>query len=146
MNDELLKALAMIGGYGAVTLAAIGSATGTGIAGQAAIAAWKRCYVQSKPAPFLLVALAGTPLSQTIYGMILMMLIKGGSGNGIFYLALGLFAGLGLMTSAIFQGKAAAAGCDAFGETNNGFTNYLTICGIIETVALFALVFGIMVL
>ena len=146
MNEELMKALAMIGGYGAVTLGAIGSAIGAGVAGQAAIAAWKRCYVQGKPAPFLLVALAGTPLSQTIYGMILMMLIKGGSGNGIFYLALGLFAGVGLMASAIFQGKAAAAGCDAFGETNKGFTNYLTICGIVETVALFALVFGIIVL
>ena len=142
----MLKALAMVGGYGAVMFAAIGSAVGAGIAGQAAIAAWKRCYVQSKPAPFLLVALAGTPLSQTIYGMILMMIIKGGNGNGIFYLALGLFAGIGLMTSAIFQGKAAAAGCDAFGETNKGFTNYLTICGIVETVALFALVFGIMVI
>ena len=146
MNEEMLKALAMVGGYGAVMFAAIGSAVGAGIAGQAAIAAWKRCYVQSKPAPFLLVALAGTPLSQTIYGMILMMIIKGGNGNGIFYLALGLFAGIGLMTSAIFQGKAAAAGCDAFGETNKGFTNYLTVCGIVETVALFALVFGIMVI
>ncbi len=146
MNEELLKALAMAGGYAAVALAAVGSAVGSGIAGQAAIAAWKRCYAQNKPAPFLLVALAGTPLSQTIYGMILMMLIKGGNGNGIFYLTMGIFAGFGLMASAIFQGKAAAAGCDAFGETNKGFTNYLTICGIVETVALFALVFGIMVI
>ena len=129
-----------------VALSAIGSAVGASIAGQAAIAAWKRCYAQGKPAPFLLVALAGSPLSQTIYGMILMMLIKGGTGNGIFYLALGVFAGIALMASAIFQGKAAAAGCDAFGETNKGFTNYLTICGIVETVALFALVFGIMVI
>jgi V/A-type H+-transporting ATPase subunit K len=146
MNEEMLKALAMIGGYGAVMFAAIGSAVGSGIAGQAAIAAWKRCYVQNKPAPFLLVALAGAPLSQTIYGMILMMLLKGGSGNGLFYMLMGIFAGFGLMASAIFQGKAAAAGCDAFGETGKGFTNYLTVCGIVETVALFALVFGIMVI
>jgi len=146
MNEELLKALAMVGGYASVALAAVGSAIGSGIAGQAAIAAWKRCYAQNKPAPFLLVALAGTPLSQTIYGMILMMLIKGGTGSGIFYLGMGIFAGMGLMMSAIFQGKAAAAGCDAFGETSKGFTNYLTICGIVETVALFALVFGIMVI
>ena len=146
MSEEMLKALAMSGGYATVALSAIGSAVGASIAGQAAIAAWKRCYVQGKPAPFLLVALAGTPLSQTIYGMILMMIIKGGNGNGIFYLALGVFAGIALMASAIFQGKAAAAGCDAFGETNKGFTNYLTICGIVETVALFALVFGIMVI
>ena len=146
MSEEMLKALAMSGGYATVALAAIGSAIGSSIAGQAAIAAWKRCYAHGKPAPFLLVALAGSPLSQTIYGMILMMLIKGGTGSGIFYLALGVFAGIALMASAIFQGKAAAAGCDAFGETNKGFTNYLTVCGIIETVALFALVFGIMVI
>ena len=146
MSEEMLKALAMSGGYATVALAAIGLAIGSSIAGQAAIAAWKRCYAHGKPAPFLLVALAGSPLSQTIYGMILMMLIKGGTGSGIFYLALGVFAGVALMASAIFQGKAAAAGCDAFGETNKGFTNYLTVCGIIETVALFALVFGIMVI
>ena len=146
MSEEMLKALAMSGGYATVALSAIGSAVGASIAGQAAIAAWKRCYAMGKPAPFLLVALAGSPLSQTIYGMILMMLIKGGTGNGIFYLALGVFAGIALMASAIFQGKAAAAGCDAFGETNKGFTNYLTVCGIVETVALFALVFGIMVI
>lgn len=155
MTNDLALALAMAGGYAAVALAAIGSATGCGIAGQAAVAAWKRCYAQNKPAPFLLVALAGTPLSQTIYGMILMMLIKGGiakavadscSSLAIFYLVMGVVAGFGFMFSSIYQGKAAAAGCDAFGETNKGFTNYLTICGIVETVALFALVFGIMVI
>lgn len=155
MTNDLALALAMAGGYAAVALAAIGSATGCGIAGQAAVAAWKRCYAQNKPAPFLLVALAGTPLSQTIYGMILMMLIKGGiakavadscSSLAIFYLVMGVVAGFGFMFSSIFQGKAAAAGCDAFGETNKGFTNYLTIAGIVETVALFVLVFGIIVI
>ncbi|MBE6369598.1 MAG: V-type ATP synthase subunit K [Lentisphaerae bacterium] len=155
MTNDLALALAMAGGYAAVALAAIGSATGCGIAGQAAVAAWKRCYAQNKPAPFLLVALAGTPLSQTIYGMILMMLIKGGiakavadscSSLAIFYLVMGVVAGFGFMFSSIYQGKAAAAGCDAFGETNKGFTNYLTIVGIVETVALFVLVFGIIVI
>ena len=154
-NPELSYSMAMCGGYAAVALAAVGSSVGAGIAGQAAIAAWKRCYAQNKPAPFLLVALAGTPLSQTIYGMILMMLIKNNIAGALaantpiyplFYMMLGMWAGLGLMLSSIYQGKAAAAGCDAFGETNKGFTNYLTIAGIVETVALFVLVFGIMVL
>ena len=57
--------------------AAIGSAYGAGVAGLAAIGSWKKCYVQNRPAPFLLVALAGMPLSQTIYGMILMMVMRG---------------------------------------------------------------------
>ena len=34
-------------------IAAIGSAIGIGIAGQGAIGAWKRCYINNKPAPFL---------------------------------------------------------------------------------------------
>ncbi|MPM71841.1 hypothetical protein SDC9_118812 [bioreactor metagenome] len=154
-NPELSYSLAMCGGYAAVALAAVGSSVGAGIAGQAAIAAWKRCYAQNKPAPFLLVALTGTPLSQTIYGMILMMLIKNNIAAALaantpiyplFYMTLGIWAGVGLMLSSIYQGKVAGAGCDAFGETGKGFTNYLTIAGVIETVALFVLVFGIMVL
>ena len=73
----LMNALANAGGYLAIGLAAIGSAYGAGVAGLAAIGSWKKCYVQNRPAPFLLVALAGMPLSQTIYGMILMMVMRG---------------------------------------------------------------------
>ena len=155
LSPELNYELAMCGGYAAVALAAVGSSIGAGVAGQAAIAAWKRCYAQNKPAPFLLVVLAGAPLSQTIYGMILMMLIKSNITDAIakqaavyplFYLLLGVLAGVGFMLSSIYQGKTTAAGSDAFGETGKGFTNYLTIAGIVETVALFVLVFGIMVL
>ena len=61
LSPELSYQLAMCGGYAAVALAAVGSSVGAGVAGQAAIAAWKRCYAQNKPAPFLLVVLAGAP-------------------------------------------------------------------------------------
>ena len=146
----MLQALAMGAAYTAVGLAAIGSAIGTGIAGSTAIGAWKKCYQQGKEAPFLLLAMVGAPLSQTIYAMIMMIVIKGklaaAPQNALLYICIGLLGGMAQMLSAIFQGKAAAAGCDAFGETNKGFINYLTICGIVETVALFALVFGIMVI
>ena len=47
-------------------IAAIGSAIGIGIAGQAAIGAWKKCYMQNKAAPFILTVFAGAPLTQTI--------------------------------------------------------------------------------
>jgi hypothetical protein len=46
--------------------------------------------------------------------------------------------------SAWYQGKAAAGGCDAFAETGKGFANYLMILGVVETVAIFALVFSLM--
>ena len=50
----------MLGYFGAACvlgIAAIGSAIGIGIAGQAAIGAWKRCYMNNKPAPFILTVL-----------------------------------------------------------------------------------------
>ena len=52
-------------------IAAIGSAFGTGIAGMAAVGAWKKAFSQNKAAPFIIIAFVGAPLSQTIYGMIL---------------------------------------------------------------------------
>ena len=50
-------------------------------------------------------------------------------------------AGLGIGVSAWFQGYAGAAGADALAETGQGFGNYLMTLGVIETVALFVLVF-----
>lgn len=150
MEQAMMVALAKAGGYAAVGLAAIGSSIGTGVAGTSAIGAWKKCYQQDKPAPFLLLALAGAPLSQTIYGMIMMILISGAAAktpeNWPVYLFVGLFGGLAQMFSALFQGRAAAGGCNAFAETNQGFANYLMILGVVETCAIFALVFSIMVM
>lgn len=148
MDVEMMKALGMVGGYAAVGLAAVGSSLGTAIGGSAAIGAWKKCYQQDKPAPFLLIALAGAPLSQTIYGMIMMIIIKSKlAANPALWplmLAIGLFGGFGLLFSAWGQGRAAAGGCNAFGETNQGFANYLMVLGIVETCAIFALVFSLL--
>ncbi len=56
---------------------------------------------------------------------------------------LDLFAGFIIGMSAYMQGKAAAKGADALAETGKGFGNYLMVVGIIETVALFVMVFTI---
>ncbi len=124
-------------------LAAFGSALGTGVAAQSAVGAWKRAYMQNKPASFLLVAFTGFPLSQTFYGLILMNTIvanlAGLEGGAI--LGIGVFGGLAIGASAFLQGAAAAAACDAFGETGKGFANYVLVLGIIESVALLAMVF-----
>lgn len=124
MEVEMMKALAMAGGYAAIGLAAMGSAMGTGIGGSAAIGAWKKCYQQDKPAPFLLIALAGAPLSQTIYGMILMILIKGKMADNPaawpLYLTIGVLGGLGLMFSAWYQGKAARRRLQRFRRNQSG--------------------------
>ena len=154
MDSSIMMALAKAGGLAALGVAAVGSAIGSGLAGASAIGAWKKCYAQSKAAPFILITFIGAPLSQTIYGMILMNTIVGkvaGEGaaewaaaNWAACLLAGLCGGLGMCFSAWYQGKAGAAGADALAETGQGFGNYLMTLGVVETVALFVLVFSMM--
>ena len=148
MTQGNMTILSLVAGYAAVGLAAIGSAIGTGIAAQAAIGAWKKCYAQGKQAPFLLLSMVGMPLSQTIYAMIIMIVVKQHAEKNPEYMpiliAIGIFGGLAQMVSAIYQGKAAAGACVAYAESNQGFANYLMVLGIVETCAIFALVFSIM--
>ena len=134
----------MLGAAICMGIAAIGSAIGIGIAGQGAIGAWKRCYMNNKPAPFILTVFAGAPLTQTIYGFLLMSIkLKTlGAENPGMALGLGIASGLAMCFSAIAQGKAGAAGSDALGETGKGFTQYIMVVGLCESVALFAMVFS----
>ncbi|MDR1949811.1 MAG: V-type ATP synthase subunit K [Spirochaetaceae bacterium] len=139
MNLGLLGAGLVMG------IAAVGSAIGIGIAGQAVIGAWKKCYIANKPAPMTLLAFGGAPLTQTFYGFILGLLFMkpaalANPANGSLYLGIGLASGLAMAFSAIAQGKAGAAGADATGETGKGFVNYMMIVGVCETVAIFAMV------
>ena len=134
----------MLGAAICMGIAAIGSAIGIGIAGQGAIGAWKRCYMNNKPAPFILTVFAGAPLTQTIYGFLLMSIkLKTlGAENPGMALGLGIASGLAMCFSAIAQGKAGAAGSDALGETGKGFAQYIMVVGLCESVALFAMVFS----
>ena len=145
MNPEALAAfnqtLGIAGAVACLGLSATGSAFGTGYAGTAAMGAWKKCYAQNKPAPFILLGLVGAPITQTLYGMILMFVMFGKAGAGLPLLILGIVSGLGIGFSALFQGRAAAAACDAQAETGQGLTNYFAALGIIETVAIFTMVF-----
>ena len=135
----------MLGAAVVMGIAAIGSAIGIGIAGQGAIGEWKRCYINNKPAPFILTVFAGAPLTQTIYGFLLMQQMAKSTQNPGFLLGLGIASGLAMAFSAIAQGKAGAAGSDALGETGKGFAQYIMVVGLCETVALFAMVFSMIV-
>ena len=141
MEMSVLAQFKDLGMAASVSLAAVGSALGTGAAGMAAVGAWKKCYAQSKAAPFLLLAFVGAPLTQIIYGMILMGKISEAVANGSFYWGTGILGGLAMGTSAWMQGKAGASGADALAETGKGFVNYFIVLGIIETVALFVMAF-----
>ncbi len=135
--------IGMLGIGAALALAACGSAIGAGSAGMAAVGAWKKCFAQNKPAPFTLIAFVGAPLTQTIYGYILMnTLFQAADGaNPWLILGAGVFGGLAMGFSAAFQGKAAASASDALAETGKGFGQYIMVLGIVETVALFVMVF-----
>ncbi len=131
-------------GIGAVLgLAAVGSGLGTGVAGMAAIGAWKKAFMQNKAASFMLIAFVGAPMTQTIYGMIVMNKIAELANRGVYAWGVGLFCGLAIGVSAWMQGKAAACAADAMGETGKGFGNYIVVIGIIETVALFVMAFSL---
>ena len=158
-------AMIVAGAVACLGLAGAGSAFGTGFAAAAAVGAWKKCYAANKPAPFLLLSFVGAPITQTLYGMILMFIMLGKvefvksaegvvtgvvplvcEGAGVPCLLAGIFSGLAIGLSALFQGRAGAAACDAQAETNQGFTNYLAALGIVETVAIFAMVFALIAL
>ncbi|MBU2600345.1 V-type ATP synthase subunit K [bacterium] len=125
-----------------LSLSAIGSALGTGIAGMAAVGVWKKAFSQNKPASFMLVAFVGAPLTQTIYGMIIMNKMAEMVIKGSYFWSIG-FCGFAIGSSALMQGKAAAVACNAMGETGKGFGNYIIVLGIIETVALFVMAFAL---
>jgi V/A-type H+-transporting ATPase subunit K len=127
-------------------LSACGSGAGAGVAGMAAIGAWKKKYSQNKPASFLLLAFVGAPLTQTIYGMIVMNRMYELASQGQYLIGIGAFCGAAIGLSAYFQGKCAACACDAMEETGKGFGNYMIIFGMTETVALLVMAFTLGIL
>jgi len=149
MSPEAAAEMGRMGAVAAMALAAAGSALGTYSAGAGAVGAWKKLLAQGKPAPFTLFTFVGAPLSQTIYGMILMITMTGKADAGYnpwALLGVGIAAGIGIGASAYGQGRAGAHCADALAETGQGFSNYLAVIGIVETVAIFVLVFTILAL
>jgi len=112
--------IGMIGPAAALGLAAVGSAFGTGVASQAAVGGWKKCFANNKPAPFMLVAFSGAPLTQTIYGFLLMLFISGSDKDPLMLMAAGIFGGMAMGFSAFFQGKVGARAADSLAETGKG--------------------------
>ena len=149
MSPEAAAEMGRMGAVAAMALAAAGSALGTYSAGAGAVGAWKKLLAQGKPAPFTLFTFVGAPLSQTIYGMILMITMTGKADAGYnpwALLGVGIAAGIRIGASAYGQGRAGAHCADALAETGQGFSNYLAVIGIVETVAIFVLVFTILAL
>jgi V/A-type H+/Na+-transporting ATPase subunit K len=127
-----------------LSIASIGSAIGTGLAGMAAIGAWKKMIISGQKSATALLIFVGAPLSQVIYGMILKNAIADANldpDSYVWQLLIGLLAGAAMAGSAIFQGKAGARACDAIAAGANDVAKYIMVIGIVETVALFVMIF-----
>ena len=131
-----------MGAAAALGLAAAGSALGTGSAAQGAVGATKKALLADKIPPAILTTFSAFPLSQTIYGIVLLFIIiryQGVAAPGALFGA-GLFGGLGMGFSAWYQGRVMAAACDAYVETEGkGTAGFILLAGIVESVAIFVM-------
>ena len=142
--------LTIVNGFGghaiALGIAGVGSAIGTGIAAMGAMGLWKQSIKDKKKLPALALAMVGMPLSQVIYGMIFMNSLIGANLNPDSYtnqMVFALFVGIAIAASAIMQGRAGAAACSNLAvDDKQGAGMYIAAMGVIETVALLAMVFG----
>jgi len=138
----------------ALGLGALGSAVGIGAAGRAAAGAWAKEAQAGKPLNFSYVILTGMPLTQTIYGFILMLLLSAKvydpailAKNAGALLTIGIAGGLAELFSAWMQGAIGAAGCRALSEgEGKGLAFIIIAMGIAESVGLFSFVFLLLVL
>lgn len=136
----------MAGPAFALGLSSIGSSIGCCIAGMASHAAMAR----TEEGHGKFIGMAAAPSSQIIYGFILMLLmsqkILAGSLSPFSGLAIGLASGSAIMMSAIYQGMVCASGIEASLKQPAVFGKCFAAIGIIESFALFAFVFALLIM
>jgi len=127
-------------------LGCLGSAIGCAIAGMATHGVMS--HVDEGHGKFIGVSAA--PSSQAIYAFILMLLmrdaIKAGSLSAMSGIGIGLFVGAAIMVSGIFQGKVIATGIQASAKQPAIFGKCSVALGLLESFALFAFVFALLLL
>ena len=78
--------------------------------------------------------------------MILMRESTAGTLSGAGGIGIGLFVGLAIMTSAIYQGRCAATAIQASAKQPGIFGKAFAALGIVESFALFAFVFALLII
>ncbi len=141
-------ALGLLGAALAAALAGVGSAKGTGIAGEAAAG-----VVSEDPAKFgkamILQVLPGT---QGLYGFVVFFLATGklaaemSIGSGLQVIAACLPIALGGLLSAIAQGKVAAASMNILAKKPDDFAKGMIFCTIVELYAIISMLASIILL
>jgi V/A-type H+-transporting ATPase subunit K len=139
--EGVILALGWIGIYAPLALGSIGSMVGCARAGMAACGAM--LDVESGFGRF--VGIAAMPSSQTIYGIVVMVMLRREvtvtNAPGMF--AIGFLAGLALMLSAFAQGSACAAAINASKSKPEVFGISLAPAALVEGFAVFAFVFAL---
>jgi V/A-type H+-transporting ATPase subunit K len=138
--------LGQLGAALAVGMAAVGSSLGAGAAGMSAAGAWAKDAKAGKGLRFIYIVLVSAPITQTVYGFLVMNQMAGklstAPQHGGLLLGIGIATGLGEMLSAWMQGAIGAAGCRMLSDSDGkGFAFILIALGIAETVGIFTLVF-----
>ncbi len=140
-------ALALVGGL-------VGSSIGIGIAGSAGTATLSEDSGQFRN----VIILASLPMTQTFYGLIVLILIvtgvitnidnvvaSVGTGAGAMVLGVGLIAGFAECFSAIYQGNVCASGISLLPKTKGRIlTNAIMLAVFVELLGVLGLVFAIM--
>ena len=136
----------MVGPALALGISSFGSAVGCSIAGTACHAVMAR--VEEGHGKFI--GMSAAPSSQSIYGFILMLLmrnaIQAGTLSPLSGIGIGVGAGFAMFASSVFQGKTCATGIQASARQPSVYGKCWASIGIIESFALFAFVFALLLM
>lgn len=136
----------MVGPGLVLGLACIGSSIGCGIGGMASHAVMSR--VEENHGKFI--GMAALPSSQSIFGFVLMLLMKNsiiaGTLTPLSGIGIGFSVGMALLFSSMYQGMCAASGIQAAAKQPAILGKCLAALGIVESFSLFAFVFALLLI
>ncbi|MEN9344509.1 MAG: hypothetical protein RLZZ453_1296 [Chlamydiota bacterium] len=136
----------MVGPAIVLGLGCIGSAVGCGISGMASHAVMSR--VEENHGKFI--GMSAVASSQAIFGFVLMLLMKNSLAAGtlspLSAIGIGVSVGLALLFSGIYQGLCAASGIQAAAKQPAIIGKCFAALGIVESFALFAFVFALLLI
>lgn len=130
----------------ALGLSAIGAAIGCAVAGMVSHGVMSR--VEEGHGQYI--GLSAVPASQMIYGFVLMLLlrnsIRAGSLSALSGLFIGASSGLAILVAAIYQGLCCGTAIQANAKQSGLFGKTFIVIGIVESFALFAFVFALLLM
>ena len=136
----------MVGPAIALGMGCIGSSIGCYIAGTAAHAVMSR----TEEGHGKFIGMSAAPSSQVIYGFVLMILMKqsidAGTLSPISAIAIAIFSGAGIVASSVFQAMVCASGIYASAKQPSIYGKCWASIGLIESFALFAFVFALLIM